>query len=167
MPLSWKPVRVRPATLEDVPVLLELGDELGRATGRGGAAQRFGEAIADPDRHLVLAVTQPDGGDEEVLGMALFTIGCANPLLDLPAVLISHSVVSHRHRQRGAGKSIVAAAAAFADERGIDQLVISVNPTSREAARFYARLGFAPLSVRRTAPVAVVRRRLGAPRLRV
>ena len=166
MPVSWKPVRVRPVVPEDLPVLLELGDELGRPSGRAGASQRFAEAIADPERHLVLAVTEGDDGEELALGMALFTIGTANPLLDNPAVHITHSVVSHRHRKRGAGKAMVAAAAAFAEERGIDQLLISVHPASREAARFYARLGFAPLAVRRTAPVSLVRRRLAASRLR-
>ncbi len=166
MPVSWKPVRVRPVTLEDLPALVELGDELGRSTGPAGTSARFVEAIADSDRHLVLAVTDRDGEQEQALGMALFTIGTANALLDIPAVHISHAVVSHEHRRRGAGKALVAAAAAFAEERGIDQLVISVHPASREAARFYARLGFAPFAVRRTAPVALVRRRLVASRLR-
>ena len=166
MPVSWRPVRVRPATLDDLPVLLELGDQLGRPMARASAAQRFTEAIEDPERHLVVAVTDGEDGQEEPLGMALFTVGTANPLLDTPAVHISHAVVSHRHRKRGAGKAIVAAAAGFAEDRGIEQLVISVHPASRDAARFYARLGFAPLAVRRTAPVSLVRRRLAASRLR-
>jgi ribosomal protein S18 acetylase RimI-like enzyme len=166
MPVSWKPVRVRSVVLDDLPALLELGDELGRTTGRAGASQRFSDAIADPDRHLVLAVTDGDDGEELPLGMALFTIGTANPLFGVAAVHITHAVVGHHHRKRGAGKALVAAAAAFAEERGIEQLVISVHPASREAARFYARLGFAPLAVRRTASVALVRRRLAASRLR-
>lgn len=173
--MSWKPVRVRPVTLDDLPALLQLGEELreqllplegparGRASteaGRAAVAQRYAEAIADPDRHLVLAVGGQEGGQEEPLGMALLTVATANALLDLPAVHISHAVVSHRHRRRGAGKALVAAAAAFAEERGIEQLIISVHPGSRDAARFFARLGFAPLAVRRTAPVSLVRRRL-------
>lgn len=180
--MPWKPVRVRPVTLDDLPALLELGDELreqvlptdaaparsgpsngprnGRTNSRAALTQRYTDAIVDPDRHLVLAVGGPDGGAEEPLGMALFTIATANALLDIPAVHISHAVVSHRHRKRGAGKALIAAAAAFADERGIEQLVISVHPGSREAARFFARLGFAPLAMRRTAPVSLVRRRL-------
>lgn len=178
--MPWTPVRVRPVTLEDLPVLLDLGDELreqvlpvegtsrvrgGTMAGRAALSQRYAEAVADPQRHLVLAV----GGDadqEEPLGMALFTIASANALLDIPAVHVSHAVVSDRHRRRGAGKALVAAAAAFAEEHGIEQLVVSVHPGSRDAARFFARLGFVPLAVRRTAPVAVVRRRLaGGERL--
>ena len=165
---------MRAVSADDLPALLTLGDELrdqivpvegggrGRATvaGRAALAERYCEAIADPVRHLVLAVGGPEAGPEEPLGMALFTIASANALLDIPAVHVSHSVVSDRHRKRGAGKALVAAAAAFAEEQGIDQLVVSVHPGSRDAARFFARLGFVPLAVRRTAPVAVVRRRL-------
>ena len=165
-------LHVRPATRDDLPVLLELGAELREQllpvegasrsrkpspAGQAALAQRYAEAVDDPDRHLLLVTDATD----EVLGMALLTVASANALLDLPAVHMSHAVVPDRHRRRGAGKALVAAAASFAEERGIDQLVVSVHPGSRDAARFFARLGFAPMAVRRTAPVAVVRRHLG------
>jgi ribosomal protein S18 acetylase RimI-like enzyme len=168
-------VRVRAVTIEDLPALLQLGEELreqvlpldgatrnrpGTPASRAALEQRYTEAIQDPDRHLILAVGGKEGANEEPLGMAVLTVATANALLDIPAVHISHAVVGHQHRKRGAGKALVAAAAAFAEERSIEQLIISVHPGSREAARFYARLGFAPLAVRRTAPVSVVRRRL-------
>lgn len=166
-------LRVRPATEQDVPALLAFGDELrdallpsvsesgSRPRGTPAATravleQRYLEAIADPDRHLVVVVNDA----EEPLGMALFTFGCANALLDLPAVHMSHAVVADRHKRRGAGKALVSAAASYAEAHGLDQLVVSVHPGSRDANRFFARLGFAPLAVRRTAPVASVRRRL-------
>ena len=166
--MPWSPVRTRPATSEDIPVLLGFGEELrdrllpsadgkrGRAAHGRGLDARYLDAMADPDRHLVVAV----GDDDVPVGMAMFTVGSASPLLDLPALHVSHVVVSDRYRRRGAGKALVAAAAAYADERGVDQVVVSVNPGSREANRFFARLGFAPLAVRRVAPVSVVRRRL-------
>jgi hypothetical protein len=37
-----------------------------------------------------------------------------------------------------------------------------VSPTGRDANRFFARLGFAPLVIRRIAPVGTLRRMLGA-----
>lgn len=164
-------LRVRPATVDDLPALLAFGEELRdqlilpadpiRARGLPLAAralleQRYREALADPDRHLVVVT----GPELEPLGMALFTVAPANALLDLPAVHMSHSVVADRHKRRGAGKALVAAAASFGEQHGCEQLVVSVHPGSREANRFFARLGFAPLAVRRVAPVAVVRRRL-------
>jgi ribosomal protein S18 acetylase RimI-like enzyme len=169
--MSWSAVRVRPATVEDVPAMLAFGEELREQLGpsidrkrvrttpaasRAGLAARYTEALADPDRHLVLAVAD----DDLPLGMALFTVAPANALLDTPALHVSHAVVADRHRRRGAGKALVAAAAGFAEERGLDQVVVSVHPGSRDANRFFARLGFAPLAVRRVAPTTVVRRRL-------
>jgi predicted GNAT family acetyltransferase len=93
--------------------------------------------------------------------MALLCVAPANALVDIPAVHMSHAVVGDRHKRRGAGRALVCAAAAYAEQRGIEQLVVSVHPGSRDANRFFARLGSPPLAVRRTAPVAAVRRRLG------
>lgn len=169
--MSRTSVRVRPATPDDLPALLALGEELreqlgptvdGRrartpaAVGRANLEGRYLDALDDPERHLVVAVAE----DESPLGMALFTVAPANALLDTPALHVSHAVVADRHKRRGAGKALVAAAAAFAEERGLDQVVVSVHPGSRDANRFFARLGFAPLAVRRVAPTSVVRRRL-------
>lgn len=171
--MPWTAVRVRPATLADLPALLAFGEELrdrllpapeskrSRATpvvARSGLEARYAEALGDPDRQVVVAV----GEEDAPLGMALFTIAPANALLDLPALHVTHTVVADRHKRRGAGKALVGAAAAYAEEKGLEQVVVSVNPGSREANRFFARLGFAPLAVRRVAPVAVIRRRLQA-----
>lgn len=171
--MPWKAVRVRPATAEDLPALLSFGEELREqltpaldgkrvrvapAAGRSALEARYLEALADPDRHLVLAVDETD----LPLGMALFTISPANALLDIPALHVSHAVVGAPHKRRGAGKALVCAATAFAEEHGLEQIVVAVNPASRDANRFFARLGFAPIAVRRSAPVSVVRRRLQA-----
>lgn len=133
----------------------------GRGTStaaREALAARYADAVDAPDRHLVVAVDDAD----VPLGMALFSIAPANALLDLSALHVSHAVVDDRHKRRGAGKALVAAAASYAEDRGIEQVVVSVSPGSRDANRFFARLGFAPLAVRRVAPVSVVRRRLQA-----
>ena len=168
-----RPLRVRPATPDDVPSLLAFGEELrdgllpstsdsgARPRGTPAAAramleQRYLEALDDPARHLVVVVNEA----EEPLGMALLTIATANALLDLPAVHMSHAVVADRHKRRGAGKALVAAAVSYAEAHGLEQIVVSVQPGSRDANRFFARLGFAPVAVRRVAPVAVVRRSL-------
>ena len=127
------------------------------ATARADLEQRYAEALEDPARELVVVVDDAD----EPLGMALLTVAPANALVDIPAVHMSHAVVGDRHKRRGAGRALVGAAATYAEQHGIEQLVVSVHPGSRDANRFFARLGFAPLAVRRSAPVAAVRRRLG------
>ena len=167
-------VQVRRATSADLEALLSLGDELreqviapaaevfgrSRTAGPGSARadleQRYVEAMQDDARDLVVAVDE----DDQPRGMALLTVAPSNALVDIPAVHMSHAVVGDRHKRRGAGRALVAAAAAYAEQRGIEQLVVSVHPGSREANRFFARLGFVPLAVRRTAPVGAVRRRL-------
>jgi ribosomal protein S18 acetylase RimI-like enzyme len=162
-------LRVRPAAESDLPALVDLATELreallpaetglrpGSPTGRAVLEQRLREALESPNRHLVLVVGEAD----EPLGMALFTVSSANALFDCPSLHMSHAVVDDRHRRRGAGRALVAAAAAYAEERGLDSIVVSVRPGSREANRFFARLGFAPLAVRRAASVTTVRRGL-------
>jgi hypothetical protein len=55
---------------------------------------------------------------------------------------------------------LVAAAGEFASESHIDHIMASIYPSLRETNRFFARLGFAPIAVRRIAPVSVMRRQL-------
>ncbi len=49
----------------------------------------------------------------------------------------------------------------LADEQGVEHLVASAAAGSREGNRYLARLGFAPVVVRRVASTATLRRSLG------
>lgn len=163
-------VRVRAASEADLPVLVELAGGLrealvpavdgslrpGTPAARAALDQRLRDALASLDRRLVLAVDETD----RPLAMALLSVGPCNALVETRAVHVTHLAVDDRHRRRGAGRALVGAAAAFAEEVGVDAVVVSVRPGSREANRFFARLGFAPLAVRRVASVSTVRRRL-------
>jgi len=163
-------VSVREAGPADLPVLLSFSSELRDVASRRGALragngastaplrERYAELLADPTRRVVLAVDS-----EDTLGMAIFSRGTASALLDLPAVQMTHVVVADRHRRQGAGRALVAAAASYAEEIGVEHVVVGVSPNAREANRFYARLGFAPLVVRRVAPLAALRRSLALP----
>jgi ribosomal protein S18 acetylase RimI-like enzyme len=158
--------RVRTATADDVDALLSLvagmGD-IGLLRGRG-AARRGPEAqraqcealLADPAHRVVVALDETDA----VVGGAVLGAETAGGLLEPPSVYVSHLIVDPAHRRRGAGRALVAAAAAYAEELGVDSVVVGVAPTGRDANRFFARLGFAPLVMRRIAPVALLRRAL-------
>jgi ribosomal protein S18 acetylase RimI-like enzyme len=162
-------LRVRPAVAADLPDLVGLAVELREAllpadpglrpaspAGRALLETRLSEAIASADRHVVLVVDERD----EPLGMALFCVAPCNALVRDLALHMTHAVVDDRHRRRGAGRALVAAAAALAEEQGLEHVVVSVRAGSREANRFFARLGFAPLAVRRAASTHTIRRAL-------
>jgi GNAT superfamily N-acetyltransferase len=163
-------VSAREAVAADIPGLLELFDQL-RAAGprrsvpmpsdpttlRGGAAERFRAVIDDPDQRLIVA-EDADG----LAGMVLCSIGTSSTLATAPAVVLSHLTVAANSRRAGVGRVLVAAATQWAAECDVDHLRVAVYASSREANRFFARLGFAPVSVNRVAPVAALRRILGA-----
>jgi N-acetylglutamate synthase-like GNAT family acetyltransferase len=163
-------VSAREAVAADIPELLDLFDQL-RAAGprrsvsmpsdpsmmREAAAERFAAVIADPHERLLVA---EDG--EGLAGMVLCSIGTSSTLATAPAVVLSHLTVAANSRRGGVGRVLVAAATQWAEECDVDHVRVAVYASSREANRFFARLGFAPVSVNRVAPVAGLRRILGA-----
>jgi N-acetylglutamate synthase-like GNAT family acetyltransferase len=163
-------VSAREAVTADIPELLDLFDQL-RAAGprrsvsmpsdasamREAAADRFAAVIADPHERLLVA----EDGDG-LAGMVLCSIGTSSTLATAPAVVLSHLTVAANSRRAGVGRVLVAAATQWAAECDVDHVRVGVYASSREANRFFARLGFAPVSVNRVAPVAGLRRILGA-----
>ena len=158
-------VHVRPATDDDLPDLLRLWGELQATGGRQArdalhvtsdeVAHRLLDAIHDDIHRVVVA----DVGDE-VHGMAIFARTSLGPLSSGTAAQLHHLVVAGGHRRSGIGHALLAAAAAYADEVGAEHLLVGVAPALRDANRFYARLGFSPVVVRRRASVTALRRRL-------
>jgi N-acetylglutamate synthase-like GNAT family acetyltransferase len=158
-------VHVRPATEADLPDLLRLWDELQANGGRQArdalhvaiddVAQRLLDAIHDTIHRVVVAAV----GDA-VHGMAVLARTSLGPLSTASAVQLHHVVVANRHRRSGVGHALLAAAAAYADEVGAEHILVGVAPTLRDANRFYARLGFSPVVVRRMTTVTSLRRRL-------
>lgn len=156
-------VVVRSAIPDDLPHLLRLWQEFVDGWGsrawreRTDFAQRFKELLTDPSVRVIVAV-----GTDGPVGMAVLSETTLGPLSDLGTLQMSYVIVASAHRRRGVGRSLVAAAAGYAEDRGLEQVLVNVLPTMREANRFYARLGFAPVVVRRVAPVALLRSRLAS-----
>ena len=157
---------VRPATEADLPVLAELWASATQPrrtpvptlTTPAAIEERLTAALDDPDAEVLVAT---NGGPGPV-GMLLLnraTLGIAAT----PALQMSNVVVEPSARRRGVGRALVSAAAAYAEHVGIEQLVVNVDPGRRDLNRYYARLGFMPISVRRVAPASMLRRRLAAP----
>lgn len=161
-------VRVRPADLADIAGLAALAQSMdlsagmfsGRPlvnTGAEHLAERFSEVIRESDRTLLVAVDQV-GGMVGLLVARQDEIGA----IDLTPVLhVSHLMVVPKYRRRGVGRMLLTAVVHLADERGMDHVMATAGSGSREANRYLARLGFAPLVVHRIAATSVLRRALG------
>ena len=165
--MTRPPVTVREANLDDVAPLLEIWRELRDMGARmdrvipgpdeGGVRERIAAVARDPAARMLVAVL-----DDEVAGMTVLTDSTYAPLFDHRAVHAHYLHVRAGFRHRGVGKALLAAAVSYADEVGAEHVLTSVLPQMRETQRFYARLGFGPVVVRRAVPVSVLRRRLTA-----
>jgi GNAT superfamily N-acetyltransferase len=159
-------VITRRAAAEDLPTLLRLWDELRQIGGRAERAvnpitavdvrERLLEVLSLPECRVEIACV-----DGDPAGMAVMRISRPDPLSDSEVVHVAHLVVSRAYRHHGVGHALLAAATEFAGEHHLDHVAASVYPSLREASRFFARLGFAPVAVRRVVPVSVLRRHLG------
>ncbi len=152
---------------EDMPDLLSMWQELRALAGRGDRAVppaspeavlgRISEAQSSPGVRIVVATV-----GEDIAGMAVLTHSPFAALFDYHAAHVHYLHVRQTWRRRGVGRALLTAAAAFAEEHGAEHVVTAVHPALRDANRFYARLGFAPMVVRRVATVSMLRRKLAA-----
>jgi len=172
------PVVVRVATDDVVatlnPLWTEFREQSGAAVVPSGAldvAERVRERIREsavaeeaglrPSYRLIVAWL-----DDEPIAFASLSVQERGLLTTSCAVLVDLVHVAGRHRKLGVGTTLLREAAVFADEIGASDVVVNVPPNVRDVNRFYARHGFAPMVVRRSAPISVLRRKLGVePRL--
>lgn len=166
--MSRSHVRVRPAELADVPSLVTLVECLDLPPGALGARQFQADTLAHLSERLarVLAVDEysalvavDDLG--EVVGVIVLSEDEVGPVTPIGVLTVSYLLVAPGHRRRGIGRALLAAAVHLAEQRGLEHVVASVVAGARDANRYLARLGFAPLVVRRIASTATLRRSLG------
>jgi GNAT superfamily N-acetyltransferase len=148
---------------------MQMWEELRTRGGRSGALapvaseQRVSQLIArqgpDAATGYQMLIAEYDG---EPAGMAALVGGPLGLFVETPVARIDYLHVRPAFVRRGVGHALVEAAAAYADSVGADHVSVTVFPQHREANRFYAKIGFAPMVVRRVVPVATLRRRLGA-----
>ena len=171
-------VVTRTAHADDLPVVLALvrqhradahaEDVLTGHTRLNAAASGFRRLLEDPGHHVVLAVlpgsnAAGDGTVGEVpVGLAVLGLDPLSLVLGNPQVTVDTFVVHREHRRCGAGARLLAAAARYAAEVGADHVVAAVGGHEAERQRFFARMGFAPLSTRRIVTVESLTRSLTA-----
>jgi hypothetical protein len=87
-------------------------------------------------------------------------VGVASPLDEGRVVHLSHVQVAPGFGRLGVGSALIEATLTWAEKRGIQSVVTSVPSSHREANRFLARLGMAPVASLRGGSVAALRARL-------
>jgi len=164
-------VRVRDAVPEDIDVLLGFAGQVldgGDVNARSPMArlaegalghqlrERYARLLADREHRVVLA--ESDRGTP--VGLAVFSVDMISALLTVPVVYVGHVIVPGLERDRAVGRALVDAATTFAEEIGAEHVIVGLHPGGRESNRFFARLGFTPLIMRRIASVPALRRSL-------
>lgn len=150
------------------PDLEALWDDLARgAAGRtpGGSAAGIERARArwlavwEESAHRAIALC-----DGAAVGIVAAVVTDSGPWTERARVggLTVQVTVLHvvdAGRRLGVGHALVAEVVAFADRVGAEQIAVDVPPDLGRVNRFYARLGFGPVTTKRIASVAQLRRK--------
>lgn len=171
-------VVTRTARAADLPAVLALvrqhradahvEDVLTGHTPLNAAASGFRRLLEDAGHRVVLAVlpgpyAAAGGADGEIaVGLAVLGLDPLSLVLDNPQVTVDTFVVHRDHRRRGVGTALLVAATAYAQENGAAHVVAAAGGHEAERQRFFARMGFAPLTTRRIVTVESLTRALAA-----
>lgn len=126
-------------------------DHVDRAVREG----RLTRSCARPDVRIYVAAI-----DGEPVGYTFVMSGPVSALQETPVVWVDVLWVKPGRRQRGVAGALLKAVASYAEHIGAPQIVSCVPSGSRDANRFFARLGFSSVVTERSATPAALRRRL-------
>ena len=157
------PVHVRQATIDDAKTLCTLWADLAAP-----AREPLGDSLEVVVEKAVLRYTDGDAEgrilvaeiDGSVVGCGFLRVALASPLDDGGVVHLSHVQVASGWGRQGVGSALVEASLTWAEQQGVPCMVTSVPASHREANRFLARLGMAPVASIRGGAVATLRARL-------
>jgi GNAT superfamily N-acetyltransferase len=161
--MSRYSLTTRAATREDAVVLAELWSDAVRRADRSEQCADLelvvkGAAASSEQRVVVVEY------DGQLAGAVFLRITTLSPLNLEPCVQAIHPRVFDHFRRHGVGHTLMEAATAFAEENGILHVVTAVPHSSRDANRFMARLGLAPVVMYRIAPTTLLRSRVSPQR---
>lgn len=128
-------ITLRPIAPDDSPAIAKLVDALGYAAAEAQVRERIVRLARTPDQLLLAACS----GDQIVGWLQAQeheTIEAGR------RVEILGMVVDSEHRRAGAGRSLIAAATDWAQQRQVGKLVVRSNVARTESHRFYRALGF-------------------------
>lgn len=159
-------VAVRDAIPEDADALCDIwadftSEPAGRSRGSVSPEEvrrALHRLTAEPSERLVVGLVE-----DEPVGVAHLRRSLLSPIHDEDAVHVGYLHVLSGHRRRGVGRSLLEAAADWAEEKDTKHIVASVAANARDANRFLARLGMGQVAVVRAASVVSLRAKLGIP----
>jgi N-acetylglutamate synthase-like GNAT family acetyltransferase len=159
--VSRVPLLVRDATEDDAGALSDLWCELMPCPATTPscppeevAAKAVARTEGDPSSRILVAELEG-----RVVACAFLRMVPTSPLHDDNVAHLSHLKVESSEPQ-GAGRSLVAAALAWAEEQGVETLLVASPVNDRDANRFLARMGLAAVASLRGAPVTALRARI-------
>lgn len=135
--------RIEPATIEDLPQLVEL------LVALFSEEADFDPNKAKQEHGLRMILEQPNRGrifvlrtDHQVIGMVnlLFTISTAEGGL---VVLMEDVIVHPQHRRQGYGGLLLKHAIQFANDKHFRRITLLTDKISAESQAFFAKHGFA------------------------
>jgi GNAT superfamily N-acetyltransferase len=137
----WLAARVEAGASREAAVRAIADGRLGTALGRPGVRS-----------HVALVGGEPVG----------YVVTSDNPFgLNPSAELVVEQLwVAPSARRHGVARALLGAVLGCAERAGCDTVVSNVPTASRDAHRFFARLGFASVVVRRVVSTGALRRRL-------
>lgn len=148
-------MHVRPVRRGDHDAVLRLADRLTIGVARwrdeDAVAEAVGgwlrESLADPWVDVLVAVERRD----EVVGVV--SLSTRAHFTGEPDAYVRELVVAQGHERRGVGRRLVAAAEAWAAERGHRCVTLETGAANTSARAFYASLGYLEEDVRLTRPL--------------
>lgn len=128
-------ISIRPMAIGDLPSVRRLLRQLGYDVGASEVAMRY-RAVTREEAHLALIAER--GGQ-----VAAFLHVFARPALEkAPEAVVQALIVDQLYRGEGIGTTLMAAAEAWALERGFASVTLSSNASRIEAHAFYRALGY-------------------------
>lgn len=140
--MSLENVRIEPATLDDLPVLVQLLTEL------FSQERDFVPDAVKQERGLRLILEQPSRGRIFVLRNDLHIIGMINLLFTISTaeggfvVLLEDLVILPEHRGRGYGSMLIEHAKNYAREKNFLRITLLTDKPNARATEFYKKHGF-------------------------